>query len=319
MSILVTGANGFVGAALVRDLVSRGHHVAACTRINRDHYGHQSTSIRHVSVEEINGDTDWSRALNGVNIVIHAAARVHVLKDKLDDPLSEFRKINVAGTLNLAKQAEELGVKRLVYISSIKVNGESTVLGTPFTSSDTVAPVDPYGISKHEAELALMDLADKTNLQVSIIRPPLVYGPGVKANFAALINAVNKGVPLPFGLATTNRRSLVSINNLVDLIVNCIDNPNAANQTFLVSDDEDLSTAELLIRIGVALGKPARLIKIPLNFVQVCAAVVNRKDMAQRLLGNLQVDISKTKSILNWSPPVTISEGLHHAVKATLK
>jgi len=211
------------------------------------------------------------------------------------------------------RQAAASGVRRFVFVSSVKVNGESTSPEQPFRQDDPAAPVDPYGISKREAEDGLREIAAATGMEVVIVRPPLVYGPGVKANFAALMNAVKRGLPLPLGSVTENRRSLVALDNLVDLLITCIDHPAAANQTFLVSDDEDLSTADLLWRLGKAMGRPARLFPMPPALLRTGAALLGKSDMAERLLGNLQVDITHTKQTLGWTPPITVDEGLRRA------
>ena len=290
MTILITGATGFVGSAL-------------CNALENADYKIQRSNQRL-------SEADWSQSLADVSTVVHLAARVHVMHDSAADPLAEFRAVNVHGTLNLARQAAAAGVRRFVFLSSIKVNGEHTDLGSPFNAEQTPAPQDAYGISKHEAELGLRGIAAETGMQVVIIRPPLIYGAGVKANFASLLRAVRRGVPLPLGLATHNRRSFVSLNNLVDFIITCIQHPNAANQTFLVSDGCDLSTTELLRRTGNALGKSARLIPVPVAVLEAGAALFGRRDVAQRLCGSLQVDITKAKELLGWMPPFDVDEGL---------
>ena len=266
---------------------------------------------------DIDGLSNWTDALSGVKVVVHLAARVHIMRDEAADPLAEFRRVNVEGTLNLARQAAEAGVRRFVYLSSIKVNGEQTLLGKPFTEQDLPTPLDPYGMSKYEAEEGLRKLAQKTGMEVVVIRPVLVYGPGVKANFLNMMRWLHKGVPLPLG-AIHNRRSLVALDNLVDLIVTCIDHPAAANQIFLVSDGEDLSTTELLRRMGLALGRPARLIPVPVSLLTAWAALLGRRDMAQRLCGSLQVDISKTQTLLGWKPPISVDEGLRRTAQGFL-
>ena len=231
------------------------------------------------------------------------------MADTAADPLAEFRRVNVQGTLNLARQSAVVGVGRFVFISSIKVNGEATQLERPFTADDAPAPIDAYGVSKMEAEQGLREIALQTGMEVVIIRPPLVYGPGVKANFAALMRWLRYGVPLPLG-AIPNRRSLVSLDNLVDLILTCLTHPAAANQTFLVSDGEDVSTTELLRRTGQALGRPARLIPVPASWLKLAAAMVGKPDVAQRLCESLQVDIEKTRRLLGWSPLISLDQGL---------
>jgi nucleoside-diphosphate-sugar epimerase len=253
--------------------------------------------------------TNWSATLAGVEVVIHTAARAHIMRDEAADPLAEYRKVNVEGTLSLARQAANAGVRRFIFISSIKVNGEATADARAFSASDEPAPEDAYGVSKLEAEQGLMRLAAETGMAIVIIRPPLVYGPGVKGNFASMIKLVEKGLPLPLG-AIHNKRSLVGIDNLVDLIIRCIDHPAAANQVFLVGDGEDLSTTELLHDVGKAMGKSVRLIPVPAEILQFGATLLGKKAMAQRLLGSLQVDISKTRKILDWKPPYTVEEGL---------
>jgi nucleoside-diphosphate-sugar epimerase len=237
------------------------------------------------------------------------------MQDASADPLTEFRKVNVAGTENLARQAAKAGVKRFVFLSSIKVNGEFTEAGQPFTADDVPAPEDPYGISKHEAERLLRQVAAETGMEVVVIRPPLVYGPGVKANFESMMRWLVRGVPLPLAAVTENRRSLVALDNLVDLIVTCLNHSAAANQIFLVSDGEDLSTVELIKRMGVALGLPSRLFYIPPKLLKFSAEIVKKPGIYRRLCGSLELDISKTRQLLGWTPPVSIDEGLRRAAK----
>jgi nucleoside-diphosphate-sugar epimerase len=267
-----------------------------------------------VTVGDLSAQTDWSAALAGVEAVVHAAARVHVMQEAAADPLVEFRRINVQGTLQLARRAAAEGVRRFVFISSVKVNGEATRPGHPFTADDAPAPLDAYGISKMEAEQGLREIAAQTGMEVVIIRPPLVYGPGVKANFQSMMRWLTRGVPLPLG-AIHNHRSLVALDNLVDLIVTCVDHPAAANQTFLISDGEDLSTTQLLQLMGQALGKPARLIPVPTGLLTLGATLIGKPAIAQRLCGSLQVDISKTRQLLGWSAPVSVDEGLRKAAE----
>lgn len=305
--MLITGANGFVGSALVSKSMAQGHTVRATVR----HHGATFDAAAEVCVlGELGPDTKWQVALAGVDTVIHTAARVHVMNDRSADPLAEFRRVNVAGTLNLARQAAAAGVKRLVFVSSVKVNGEATLPGQPFKADDAHVPNDPYGLSKYEAEVGLRALAAETGLEVAIVRPPLVYGPGVKANFAAMVRWLNRGVPLPLGAVIHNRRSLVALDNLVDLLLVCATHPAAANQTFLASDGDDVSTADLLRRIGLALGKSARLIPVPVSWLKLGAAVLGKADVAQRLLGSLQVDIAKNQQLLGWTPPVSVDDAL---------
>lgn len=305
--ILLTGGTGFVGKAIAEAIQCR-HEYRLQLALRRKML-HAMGSVSCVEVGSIGATTDWSLALADISVVIHSAARVHVMHDTASEPLAKFREVNVDGTLTLARQAADAGVKRFIFISSIKVNGEGTLRGNPYTAFDTPAPEDPYGISKMEAEQGLRLIADETGMEVVIIRPVLVYGPGVKANFLSMMRWVHKGIPLPLG-AINNSRSLVSLDNLVDLIVTCIDHPAAANQTFLVSDGEDLSTTELLRRVGAAVDKPARLLPVPPKLLEFGASLLGKKAVAQRLLGSLQVDISHTCSTLGWKPPVTVDEAL---------
>jgi nucleoside-diphosphate-sugar epimerase len=251
--------------------------------------------------------------LAGQDCVVHLAARVHVMNDAVPDPLAEFRAANVELTVHLARQAAQAGVHRFIFISSVKVNGEETAADRPFTANDTPQPQDPYGVSKMEAEQALRSLAAQIGLEVVIIRPPLVYGPGVKANFAALMRAVQRGWPLPLG-TVRNQRSLVALDNLVDFIITCITHPQAANQTFLVSDGQDISTTELVRGMARAAGVPARLLPVPVWVLQAGAALLGKGDAVQRLCGNLQVDISKARRLLGWVPPISVDEGLRRAM-----
>lgn len=310
MTVLVTGASGFVGRALCRRALAARVNVRAAMRNPEEAIAHLAT----IEVPSLDEQTDWAQALANCRAVVHTAARVHVMDEAALDPLTEFRRVNVEGTLHLAHQAAAAGVRRFVFVSSIKVNGESTRAGHPFTANDAPAPQDAYGISKMEAELGLRQVAIETGMEVVIVRPPLVYGPGVKANFASMMRAVQRGIPLPLASVTHNRRSFVALDNLVDLLIACIDLPAAANQTFLVSDGEDLSTTDLLRRLGHAQGTPARLFSVPSALLQVGANLLGKGAVAQRLLGNLQVDLSHTSNTLNWTPPLSVDEGLRQAV-----
>ncbi len=314
--IAVTGATGFVGSALVAKLMLLPRfQVLACVRKTPVH---ALSGVQYVQQGNLLPDANWQKGLVSVDVLVHSAARVHVMHETVTNPLTEFRRVNVQGTLNLARQAAVAGVRRFVFISSIKVNGEATALGVPFFADDLPAPLDPYGVSKMEAEQGLRDIAAQTGMEVVIIRPPLVYGPGVKANFQAMMRWLARGMPLPLG-AIDNHRSLVALDNLVDLIVTCIDHPAAANQTLLVSDGEDLSTTQLLQRMGQALGKPARLVPVPPALLKLGAALVGRPAVAQRLCGSLQVDISKTRQLLGWVPPLSVDEGLKRAAEGYLR
>lgn len=306
-ALLVTGANGFVGAAVHRQASARGLAVRAAVR-GPGHAGPQT-----VVVGGLDAQTDWTLALQGCQAVVHTAARVHVMTESVVDPLSEYRRVNVEGTLNLARQAAAAGVRRFVFVSSVKVNGEGTPVLQPYSVNDAPAPQDAYGLSKAEAEHGLRDVARDSGMEFAVVRPPLVYGPGVKANFRSLMRAVERGLPLPLGSITDNRRSLVALDNLVDLLLTCIDHPAAANQTFLASDGEDLSTAELIRRMGHALGKPARLLSVPPGWLVLGARLLGKGAVAQRLLGSLQVDITHTRETLDWTPPISVDEGLRRA------
>lgn len=313
MDVLLTGGSGFVGSCVAKRLLDEGHRVTAAVRGSDMRSDARLESWRF---EELSADQDWRAALEGKSLVIHCAARVHVMGDSAVDPLSEFRNVNVDGTCALARQAANAGIRRFIFISSIKVNGESTTLGLPYRADDIPAPQDFYGISKFEAEQGLRKVAAETGMEVVIIRPPLVYGPRVKGNFASMITLVGKGFPLPMG-AIHNKRSLVGIDNLVDLIIRCIGHPAAANQVFLAGDGADLSTTELLRGVGRAMGKPARLIPVPAGMLQLGATLLGKKAMAQRLLGSLQVDISKTCELLDWRPPYTVDEGLRRCFESS--
>lgn len=313
--ILVTGATGFVGPRLCNRLHIDGVFLRGAVRKLPSGI---SDGLDSIAVGDIDGSTDWCDALSGVRTVVHLAARVHVMEESADDPISEFRRVNVDGTLNLARQAAAAGVSRLVFLSSVKVNGEMTRLGRPFTEGKIPSPSDPYGISKHEAELGLANIAEESGMEVTIIRPPLVYGPGVKANFASMMRLVGKGIPLPLGAVCHNYRSLVGLDNLVDFISLCISHPAAANQTFLVSDGEDLSTAELLRRVGFALGRPARLVWFPVALLRFGALMLGKRSIAQRLCDSLQVDISKGRKLLGWKPPVSVDEGLRRVAASMI-
>jgi len=310
MKILVTGATGFVGGAVIRRLAADGIQAVAAVRRPAPDLAPFASCME---IGDIGPHTDWARALDGVTMVIHAAARVHIMQDAAADPLVEFRRVNVEGTLRLAQQAASAGVQRFVFVSSIKVNGEASAPGKPFHADQPPQPCDPYGISKMEAEEGLRILARGSAMEVTIVRPPLVYGPGVRANFGLLMRLLRTGIPLPLG-TIDNRRSFVGLDNLTDLLITCVTHPAAANRTFLVSDGEDLSTPELLRRLGRAMGKPARLIPMPSGLLHVGAAMLGRREIAQRLCGWLQADIGETRRLLGWAPPVSVDEGLCRAV-----
>lgn len=302
--VLVTGASGFIGEALIFRLLM-GNRFAPIAAVRG---GTRLQGLCPVVRFDLI-DSQNMPSLTGVDVIVHAAARVHIMSEAAADALSEYRKVNVDGTLTLARHAAESGVKRFIFLSSIKVNGEGSIGGVRFMPDDCPAPVDPYGVSKLEAEQALQMLGVDSGMEVVVIRPPLVYGPGVKANFHSMMCWVGKGVPLPLG-GLGNKRSLVSIGNLVDLIVRCITHPAAAGNIFLVSDGEDLSTTQLLRRMAFAMHVKARLIYVPSFFLRLGAWLVRRPALALRLCGSLQVDIQRTREVLEWSPPESVDQAL---------
>lgn len=331
-SILLTGATGFVGSALTQHLHQQGHTLTAAVRRVTDSV---PSSIQQTPIGDLLPNTVWTPVLNDVNTLIHLAAQV----PEKNTTAQQLNTVNHLATLNLAQQAATAGVRRLIFLSSIKVNGESTAPRQPFTASTSlshhavncpsttlraqtrslsVVEVDSYAQSKREAEQGLRKIAQQTGIEIVIIRPPLVYGAGVKGNFLQLMNWLHKGIPLPLG-NIHNQRSLVALPNLIDLITTCIDHPAAANQTFLVSDGEDLSTTELLQRLSRALGKPARLLPIPQSWLETTLNLLSKHAIAQRLCGNLQVDISKTRDLLSWTPPISVDEALHQTAQIYLQ
>ena len=309
--ILVTGGTGFVGARLLKRLFKEGCETRASVRAPIFILPECTQSIL---IGGMTASTNWSSALDGIQAIVHCASRVHIMQDNVTEPLQVFRQVNVDGTLNLARQAAQAGVRRFVFISSIKVNGESTQLGHPFTADDAAAPLDPYGLSKLEAELGLREIEAQSSMEVVIVRPPLVYGPGVKANFASMMRWVASGIPLPLR-SVYNSRSLVAVDNLVDLLVTCLKHPAAAGHTFLVSDGEDVSTTELLRRTAKAMDKKVLLLPVPLSVLEFGAALLGKREVVQRLCSSLQVDIKKTSRLLGWNPPLTLGEGLKKAVE----
>lgn len=307
--LLLTGGTGFIGTALSRAILNDGSY-ELCVSVRNSN---KNVGVAPAHVAELDADASWSQVLQGIDVVIHTAARVHVMQESSTDALLEFRKVNVEGTLNLARQAMAAGVKRFVFLSSIKVNGEATTPGKPYTADDVPNPTDAYGISKMEAENALFELSKNSSMEVVVVRPVLVYGPGVKANFLNMIRWLDKGIPLPLG-CINNKRSMVCLENLISLIMLCVRHPAAANQVFLVSDGKDLSTSQLARRILHALKKSNRLLPIPSRVLEFCASVLGRKDFSRRLCGTLQVDINKTRQLLNWEPKVTIDQALSKTV-----
>jgi nucleoside-diphosphate-sugar epimerase len=321
--ILVTGATGFVGRALVSELGANDSQVKALVR-------KVSTGLP-LEVEQVVVDLGAiadegaiKDAFGGVDVVVHAAARVHMMHDRSTNPLAEFRKLNRDATLALASLAADAGVKRFVFLSSIKVNGEETFprrQPSVFKPDDAFIPTDPYGLSKYEAEQGLLALAKEKGMEVVIIRPPLVYGPGVKANFASMINWLRRGVLLPLG-AINNKRSFVALDNLVSFIALCADrsqSPKAANNVFLISDGEDVSTTQLLRKVAEALGEKPRLLPVPVGLMRFAAKLIGKDDVANRLFGSLQVDSSKARDLVGWKPVITMGEELKKTVAADLK
>lgn len=311
--ILVTGANGFVGTALVAALRARGTPVVAAVR--------QASAEGQLAVGELDGNTDWTGALQGCTAVIHLAARVHVMDDASTDPIAAYRTVNRDASVRLAHQAHACGVRRFVFVSSIKVNGEATT-SAPFRASDLPAPCDPYGQSKLEAEQALLAFGRESGMEIVIVRPPLVYGPGVKANFNSLLRLVKLGVPLPFG-RVSNARSMVALDNLVDLLMLCTRHPAAPGQVFLVSDGRDLSIGQLVGMIAAAMHKHVSLLPVPAGLMRAAATLLGKGAVAERLFGSLQVDIGATCDTLGWHPPISpeaaIGRTVAHFVAAHAK
>jgi nucleoside-diphosphate-sugar epimerase len=308
--ILVTGANGFVGAHLCRHMISKGYGVRAALRSRLP--GWQTGE--QVVVGEIDGTTDWRGALADMDTVVHLAARVHIMRESEKDPLAAFRRVNLDGTTALARQAAEAGVRRMIYLSSIKVNGESSC-GIPFRADDDPRPEDAYGVSKWEAEQALMHIARQTGLELVIIRPVLIYGAGVKGNFGQLMRLIRRGVPLPLA-GIGNRRSFLSIQNLLDFLNCCIEHPAAPGEVFLIADGEDLSTPELIRKLGRAMGCDIRLFPVPTLLLRLGGLLTGRSSTIARLTQDLQVDIAKNRDLLGWSPPVAMDRALREMVSA---
>lgn len=319
MKILLTGATGFIGQKLVRYLLEHTDAtLQLAVRKQCDIGISDALNIQRVgviTVGDISLEANWNSALTDCEVVIHAAGRVHVINEEAPDSLHAFREVNVEGTLKLARQAIEAGVRRFIFLSSIKVNGEYTQSGIPFGPDDEVMPEHPYSISKYEAEKGLMDLAEKSQMEVVIIRPPLVYGPGVKGNFLYMIHWLQKKTPLPLGALKNNRRSFVSVDNLVDFIATCVNHPKAANQIFLVSDDDDLSTTLLLRKIRRLLGNPIPLLPVPSWLLNSAAGMIKKRSEMMRLSGSLQVDISKSQKLLNWEPIESVDNALYRTIQ----
>ena len=313
MKVLVTGATGFIGSALLRNLeADAGFDVVGTSRRQP---GRVAGAARLVQVGELGAETDWGHVLDGVDAVVHTAARVHRMDDSPEGALEKYRQANVVGTARLAEAAAESGVRRFVFLSSVKVNGDRTAPGAAFDTDAIPAPTDPYGVSKLEAERQLRMIGAAAGMEVVIIRPTLVYGPGVGANFEALMRWVNRGVPLPLA-AIRNKRSMIALENLVSLVVVCLRHPDAPGHVFFAADGEDLSTSDLLRRVGLALGRPARLFWLPAAVLRGVAAAVGQGGRAQRLLDSLQVDATPARKVLGWHPAVSVDEGLMAAATA---
>ncbi len=304
--VLITGADGFIGKALCAEMVSRGWKVRASVR-SREKIKSLPEEIQVIETGSIGPDTQWAHASNDVESVVHLAGRVHVMEDSSSNPLSEYRIVNTAGTESLARSAASSGVRRFIFMSTVKVNGEGR--GVPYCEDDIPGPSDPYGISKWEAEKIIKAIAGETGMETVIIRAPMVYGPEVKANFLKLLKIVDRGIPMPFA-GVKNKRSMIYLGNLVDVIMTCLTHPEAGQKTYLVSDDYDISTPELIRKIATALGKPARLFYLPLFMLRLAGAITGKSQAIDRLTNSLAVDLSRIKRELNWNPPFTLAQGL---------
>jgi nucleoside-diphosphate-sugar epimerase len=321
MKILVSGAKGLIGRAICDELARQKNWVIGLVRQFKSPL--MQTPSQHV--DYLNADltnvSSFQSGLMGCDAIVHCAARVHQVRESAPNPLAAYRAVNTQATLDLARTAAQARVKRFVFLSSVKVNGEFTLPGKPFTSAQA-APQDPYGVSKWEAEIGLREIAAETGLEVVIIRPPLVYGPGVKANFLTMMQWLHRGVPLPLG-SIANHRSLVALPNLVDFISICVTHPKAANQTFMISDQHDVSTTELLLGLGDALKRPALLIQVPQALLEGSLKLLGKGDVAQRLCGSLTVDSTPATELLGWKPPISVQQGLQltadHFLAAQIK
>lgn len=306
MKVMVTGATGFVGVALSAKLTASAYRIVPAVR-------NKSGLPDEVVVGNLNISTDWRSALADCDTVVHLAARVHVMEDTAENPLALYREVNTDATLNLARQAANAGVKRFVFISTIKVNGEGRE--TPYREIDVPAPEDAYAISKWEAEQGLRRIAQETGLEVVILRPPLVYGPGVKANFLHLMKTVKKGWPLPLA-SIHNRRSLLYLGNFIDAIQLCVEHPAAAGQTFLLDDGQAVSTPDLVRAVARAMGRPARLLPVPVGALKLAGSLLGKRAAVERLTGSLCVDSSAIRTRLGWTPPFSMEAGLAATVAA---
>jgi len=302
MTVLVTGASGFVGSIICQVLIERGIAVRRALGLSAGAFAHRDDYV----IRELGEVANWSMAVKGVDSIVHLAARTHVMRDTAADPLAEYRRINVAGTQALAEAAQAAGVRRFIFLSSIKVNGEATTL-RPYSETDAPCPEDAYGVSKREAEAALRAVV--AGMETVVLRPPLLYGPGVKGNFLRLMRAIERGMPLPLG-SIHNHRSLLYVGNLVDAIMLSLDHPAAAGKTYLVADDEGISTPGLVRAIAAAMHRPARLLRFPPPLLRFAGAITGKSAAVSRLLGSLQIDSSKIRRELGWQPRHTLKEGL---------
>jgi len=310
--VMVTGGSGFVGSAVVKRLMEQSDRYDVVA-VGRSGTFTETDGFRFVSGLELNKADGWVAALQGVDVVVHCAARAHVMNDRSVDPLAEFRHVNVDGALGLARQAFEAGVRRFLFVSSVKVHGEHTNNRAPFREVDELSPQDAYAISKLEAECKLRDYCSEVGMELVVIRPPLVYGPGVKGNFQSLLRLCNLPVPLPFG-SMKNKRSLVYVGNLADFIVQCVASPKTRDEEFLVSDDEALSLSELLAEIRRAEKRSPLSVSVPVLFFRVVGTLLGKTEAVDRLTGALVIDSSKARTVLNWSPPYSVREGLQATV-----
>jgi nucleoside-diphosphate-sugar epimerase len=306
MKVAVLGAGGFVGRGVVRHFEAQGHEVRPILRRPRGLAG-------EIVIDDVLS-ADWAAHLEGVDVLVNSIARVHIVRDRAKDPLAEHRRINRDGAIRTAEGAIAAGLRRLVYISTIKVNGESSRPGQPFRADSVPHPEDAYGISKLEGERALFEIGRETGLEVTAVRPPLVHGPGARANLGALMQAIHRGLPLPLGRVTQNRRSLVGIDNLADLIVTLAQHPKAPGELFLAADGVDVSTRALVERLAAAMGRRPRLVPLPVPLIRAAASLLNKNAAVNRLLGSLQIDIAKNRDLLGWTPPVPFDEGLRRCV-----
>lgn len=314
MTVLVTGASGFIGRHLITELLRNSIKVrVVCRQGTKDKFPVNNVEVRYLSGPGTYA-VDWVDAVTDCSEVIHLAARVHVLRDRDEDPVKAFRLANVDFSRACAEAAASAGVQRFIFLSSVGVHG-GTSGAQPIQVESPIKPHSPYAFSKAVAEQVLAEVVHESDMKLTVLRPPLVYGPGATGNFGVLVRAIAYGLPLPLGLVTKNRRSFVAIDNLVDLIVTCLSHPAAPNHTFLVSDGEDVSTADLLRHLGSMMGRPARLLPVPVAWLAFCAQLLGKREMFQSLCGTMQIDISKTRSLLGWNPPLSILEGLCKAVQ----